>query len=213
MTSPMTAIPAAPAARHSATLSGAIAAQRHDRPGRLRRRSRQGRRARAPGRSRACSRSERPGSRSRNRPRRAAARRLRGPECAEAPISAPGSRKRAARGSPPPGRCTPSAPAATTASISSCAITVAPNRWPSRTSAASSARALGRRQILLAQAEPAAAAGKGSLGDVEERPRRLAAIGDHQHRRIGQIHGRGPTVRRGVRRPGALGRAAARPRP
>ena len=49
----------------------------------------------------------------------------------------------------------------------------------------------GRRQIFFAQAEPAAAASKHRLGDREHRPARLAAIGDNQNGRVGQIHRRG----------------------
>ena len=48
--------------------------------------------------------------------------------------------------------------------------------------------ALSRGQILFAQTEPAAAAGKGGLGDLFERLPRLTAVGDNEKRRIGQPH-------------------------
>ena len=48
--------------------------------------------------------------------------------------------------------------------------------------------ALGRRQVLLPQAEPAAAAAKRRLGDLRQRPLRLAAIGDDEKGRGGKPH-------------------------
>ncbi len=48
--------------------------------------------------------------------------------------------------------------------------------------------ALSRGQILFAQTEPAAAAGKGGLGDLLERLPHLTAVGDNEKRRIGHPH-------------------------
>src|SRR5262249_56703278 len=48
--------------------------------------------------------------------------------------------------------------------------------------------AFGRRQILLAQADPAAAAAKGGFGHLDQGPPRLIAIGNDQQRRIGKPH-------------------------
>src|SRR5207302_11360401 len=47
---------------------------------------------------------------------------------------------------------------------------------------------LGCWQILLAQAEPAAAAAKGGFGNLGYGPARLNATGDHEQRRIGEVH-------------------------
>src|SRR5438874_1554918 len=48
--------------------------------------------------------------------------------------------------------------------------------------------ALGGWQILLAQAEPAAPRPERRLGDLDERPPRLAAVGDDEEGRVGQVH-------------------------
>ena len=66
--------------------------------------------------------------------------------------------------------------------------------------------ALGRRQILLAQAEPAAATTESRLGDLDEWPLRLAAVRDDEQRRARQLHRTNFIT-------GAAGRAATRPRP
>src|SRR5438132_4600676 len=48
--------------------------------------------------------------------------------------------------------------------------------------------ALLSREVLLAQAEPAAAAGKGCRGDLQKWPSRLATVGNDEKRWLGKLH-------------------------
>src|SRR6266851_4101497 len=47
---------------------------------------------------------------------------------------------------------------------------------------------LGRRQVLLAQAVPAAPAAKHRLGDLDQWPPRLEAVGNDEKGRGGEVH-------------------------
>ena len=187
ITLPITATPAAPALMTSATRCRRDPADRDDRyrrgagdaAGRLQ--------LQAPDRSRACSRSHRPARAPHSR------------SCGsnlfasaalwiEIPISASGpSAARAAAASAPAGRCTPSTPAAGQVRIAMQRQARAEAPREPQAGRGRDRPARPRRQILLAQARPAASGRERGAENVGERRCRLLSIGDEQQRRCDHV--------------------------